>query len=301
MSERLPFLLALQYCPGDKIQAMALARLLADIEQKPNPNMGFLFCPRYDVIADGAIVERVRESFPDCSVLKMTNRQVGWPKAPNAMAHEVYNWFCDNYGTYARIKDGKHYCAIMLAEPDSIPLDRDWVAKLQEEWYTCDWEWPLGNKQHVLGCWQVREDCGCPTPHINGNCMISPDFRTVYPQFTSTSFAAWDTTHARGTTEFGRPSKLIFSDYNVGGNNAAKPFTTCADLFRERQTAETNPLNGKVLRPVWLHGIKDIRGIACAREVLGVPEKGVFPVAQDRFNNSLGLTIRGQNHTINLT
>src|SRR5664279_936787 len=252
-TDRKPLLVSITWHPEAKNQAMELARLIADIEDRPQNRSGFLFCPRFDCLVDPLVEMAVREKFPDTKILRLQNRSTGWPKGPNACAHEVYSHFYRM--SHVRGPEQWDYCAILMMEPDCVPLTQDWIAQLQEEWYVCNWPWPGGNHQQVLGCWSTRDDPGhCPTPHMNGGtCMIGPEFLSAYSAFTRTTFGAWDTTHSRAMMQYGRPSKLIYSDYAVGGPTG-RPFLGIDDLYQTRRPGKSNPLVGEELHPVFLHG-----------------------------------------------
>jgi hypothetical protein len=259
MGDRKKILYCLQYCPDHKHQAMALAMLFADILSCKSPHFDFMFVPRFDAIVDTAVERIISQKFDSVMTYQTKARISGWPKGPNSMAHELYSYFYQNCHTGR--PDQWDYAAMMFGESDCVPLSKDWMEKVWTEWYECDWDWPGGTNQHVLGAWQTRDDCGCPITHINGNCVISRDFLTVYPQFKATTFGAWDTTHARAMMEFGRPSKMIFSDYNIGGNDASRKYKGVSDMTKVRHVSPSNPLHAFDLHPVYLHGIKDRRGI----------------------------------------
>lgn len=261
--QRLPILYALQFSPEDKSQAMSLARLMADLEPGPQDKMGFMFCPRFDTLVDTRTEACVREKFPDTKIYQCRNQITGWPRGPNAMVHEIYSLF--HQQCVMQRTDQWHYAAIFFGEPDCIPLSRDWITQIWNEWHECDWRWALGNQQLVLGHWMTKDDSDCGVPHINGNCLISPGFLTVYPQFRVTALGAWDTTHSKAMLAHGRPSKKIFSSYALG-RDPRNPWKGCEDLWKDRQMHGSNPIAGEVLRPVYLHGCKDIRAQECVRD-----------------------------------
>jgi len=115
---------------------MALARLMADIEPVPQTKMGFMFCPRYDTLVDTQTEVIVREKFPDTKICPCRNRFTGWPKGPNAMAHEVYSEFSRQ--CLASANDKWQYAAIFMGEPDCVPLSVNWIEDVWNEWHTCD-------------------------------------------------------------------------------------------------------------------------------------------------------------------
>ena len=287
MQGRKKLLYCLQYCPDHKPQAMALANLIADLLSVKSPHFDFMFVPRFDCLVDTNTERMVAQKFDNVRVYQTRSRALGWPGGPNAMAHELYSHFYRQ--THTNRHDQWEYAAMMFGEPDSVPLSIDWMEKIWTEWYECDWNWGGGNRQHVLGAWQTREDSGCPMTHINGNCVMGRDFLTVYPQFKTTTFGAWDTTHARAMMEFGRPSKMIYSDYNVGGQDGTKKYLGPPDMTKTRHVSASNPLHEFDLHPVYLHGIKDLRGIQDMRQHLlaspgGLPTPNRIIGVNERMN-----------------
>lgn len=275
-------LYALQFSPMDRNQAMALARLIADIGPAGQDKMDFMLCPRFDTVVDTISESCLREKFGDVKTYQCRNLVNGWPKAPNAMVHEIYNMFVAK----CQSKEWE-YDAIFFGEPDCVPLSKDWIAKIWREWNECNWKWPGGNTQLVLGHWLTKQGNDSGVPHINGNCLISPKLLKVYPAFNNTVAGAWDFTHARQILAHARPSKLIFSDYCIGGVNRRRPFLGCEDMFKVRILDGPTPISREPVQPVYLHGIKDIRSIDCVRSVLAVPsprKDDIIPVQRINQN-----------------
>jgi hypothetical protein len=248
---------------------------MADIEDQPQSKMAFMFCPRRDCIVDTVVEQKVREKFTDVKTYRCANLAAGWPSGPNAMVHEIYSMFvkkCHSTGN-----DRWNYAAIFFGEPDCIPLCKDWVDRIYREWHECDWSWPLGNRQLVLGHWLTRYDNAHGLVHINGNLLLSPEFLAAYPAFTQTRLGAWDTTHCRALLAHARPSKTIYSDYGVG-KDPSKPWLGCEDLFKQRTLTGPFPMERVFTHPAYLHGVKDLRSIGCVRSKLGV-----VPAHNDRL------------------
>ena len=259
-------LYAIHFSPQDRNQAMALARLIADIGPAGQDKMDFMFCPRFDAVVDTKTEACIREKFGEARTFQCRNIASGWPKAPNCMVHEIYTMFAAKCAS----KEWE-YDAIFFGEPDCVPLSRDWIEKIWTEWHVCNWNWPIGNNQLVLGHWLTKRGNDSGFPHINGNCLISPKLVNAYPAFGKVVLGAWDFTHAKQVLPHARPSKLIFSDYCIGGINRKRPFLGCEDMFKTRFIDGPFPIIKEETHPVYLHGIKDIRSIACVRKVLGVP------------------------------
>lgn len=242
-------IVALQFWAGDVHQSMQLARLIADLETTPRNDVTILFSARFDCPHDMATVEYVRAKFP---VVIHTGRLqfTGWPLGCNALMTDTYR-FCIDEIDAGRINAE----SILFAEADAVPLDPDWINKLMAEWKS--------NNKMVLGSWLTEGDCGCH--HINGNCIIHKDFHKIYPGILHVVDGGWDAIHSAPMMANGAPSRLIFSDYHFGTDR--NPWNgNCDIMFRARRyVSMTNPLYGQDITPVWLHGPKDLRGIACVR------------------------------------
>ena len=286
MSEKLPILYCLQMHPEGRTQAMELASLMADIEPEPQTKMGFMFCLCRGCVMDTGVEMKIRAKFPDTRIYKCQHSVAGWPKGPNATIHEVYSMFSRQCNTER--PDRWQYAAIMMGEPDCVPLTKDWISRIWTEWHECNWNWPGGNRQLVLGYWLAPGDSDCGFPHINGNCLLSPEFIRRYPTFTQTTFGAWDTTHSRALMQYGRPSKEIFSDYNIGGTDPRKPWPGCQALFKPRVLHGPFPILNERINPCYLHGVKDQRGIGCVRTALNIN-----PPSRDRFTIQPSKDFRG--------
>ncbi len=243
------FVLNLQFWDGDKHQAMQLARLIADLEPVPRTDCTFLFSARFDCQHDAATIDYVRQKFP---VVAFTGRlqETGWPRGCNALVCDSYR-FCIDEIAAGNIKAE----AILFIEADAIPMDPDWINKLIAEWRAAG--------KMVSGSWLTEGDCGCL--HINGNCIIHKDFHKIYPGILHVVDGGWDSVHSKPMLEHGYASRLIYSDYHLGTDR--NPWDGNPDtLFRARRYHSLdNPLYGQDITPVWLHGPKDIRGIACVR------------------------------------
>jgi len=247
---------------------MGLARLIADLQPEPTEELGFMFCPKADTNVDLAVAEYVCQKFPYTCIYHCSTQLQGWPRGPNAQVHEIYQKF---YSLTHTRREEFGYCAILLGEPDCVPLTQDWFLKLQWEWHNCDWDWPGGNRQQVLGCWLTGDDSTCGSPHINGNCMLGPSFGDVYSAFKGgTHHGAWDTTHSQAMMRFGRPSKFIYSAYRL--DSPETPIPDCADLWKPRMMHGSNPLANVPLSTVYLHGCKSMKAQQCVREKFGLGE-----------------------------
>lgn len=228
---------------------MQLARLIADLENTPRTDATVVFSARYDCLHDMATVDYVRQKFP-VKVHTSKEQYTGWPLGCNALMADSYRFCIDEIAA-----GGIDAEAILMVEADAVPLDPDWINRLMAEW--------KANNKMVLGAWLTEGDCGCL--HINGNCIIHKDFHKIYPDILHLVDGGWDARHSVAMMANGAASKLIFSDYHFGTDR--NPWNgDCGVMFRARRyISRDNPLYGIDINPVWLHGPKDLRGIACVR------------------------------------
>ena len=245
-------LLAVQFSRFDQPQAMALARLMADLEPGKSTRADLLFSFRPGMIQDADSILYCARKF---QTFTLTGKQLGsgWPVGCNTQMFETYQHYC------SMTARGKwDYAAMMLIEPDCVPLRPTWIKELQEEWHE-------GN-QLVLGPWQGFEDAGIE--HINGNLMISHLFLRKVRNFLACSPKwGWDTEFAPQLLAHGRASRLIWSDYKLGSE--VNPWRGCDFLFAPKKYRDPrHPLLGQDLQPCWFHGIKTMKGLECIREKL---------------------------------
>lgn len=247
--------MALMFWAGDKDQAMALARLIADLEPAPRTDVYFLFSARFDCEHDEETIKYVAKKF---IVLRHTTKRkaTGWPNGPNQMMACTYEYVVESWR--ARKIQATH---VLFMEADCVPLNKDWVSMLDAEYKTC------GKK--VLGAWLEKGDCNCR--HINGNCIISVDFWKKCPQiFHPPSRGGWDAALAYAMMPNGAPSKLIFSDYQLGQDH--NPWRGDEYLWLPKKYGcPENPLHNIDLQPVWYHGCKTMQSITAVRKRLLEP------------------------------
>lgn len=243
-----------QFWEGDKAQSMALARLIADLEDKPRDDAIFLFTARFDCKHDEETIAYVAKKFP---VMRYTTKRkaVGWPDGPNKMMACSYE-YCVELWRKNRLPP--HIEAVFLIEADAVPLRKSWIDDLKAEYKSC------GKK--VLGAWLKLGDAN--VEHVNGNCVMSLDFWKKCPAiFHPNSRGGWDATLRYAILPNAAPSKLIWSDYQLG--MAHNPWRGDDYLWEtKRYGASDNALYGQDLHPCWFHGLKTIQGIEAVRKRL---------------------------------
>lgn len=247
----------IQYWTGDREQAMALAKLMADIEPKKRDDVIMVFSARFDCPHDIPAIEYVSKKFR-VELFKSRPHRTGWPGGPNDLMAQSYMW-CVEQVRFKRFNaDG-----VFFMESDDVPLASDWIDKIKAEWEECK----AAGKQ-VLGCYLMRGDCG--TEHINGNCIIHIDFWRQNRAIFTPGSGGWDADAWSMIKPLGYPSRLIWSDYGLGKPDY-NPWKGCDFLFEpKRYRATDNPLYGQDLQPVFLHGPKIMDGIDCVRKKLGL-------------------------------
>jgi hypothetical protein len=232
---------------------MALARLIADLEDNYRPDVLFMFTARFDTKHDNETVEYVSKKFP---VIKYTTKRKaeGWPNGPNQMMACSYE-YCVEQSRWGNLKDKQ---VIMFIEADCVPLHKNWINILLEEYKK--------SGKMVTGAWLKRGDAGME--HINGNCLMSLNFwKKCKEIFHPDERGGWDCSCARSILPNGHPSRFIWSDYQLG--QAHNPWRGCDFLWEpKRYGCRENVYYGEDLHPVWFHGIKVMDGINCVRERL---------------------------------
>jgi hypothetical protein len=245
--------LNLQFWNGDKNQAMELARLIADIEPNFREDVEFLFSARFDTEHDKKTIDYVSKKFR-VFTHKTTRRATGWPKGPNALFADSYQYCIE------RTRDGSMKGeAILFIEADCVPLDMHWINHLVAEYKACG--------KMVMGAWLEEGDCG--TRHINGNCIIHKDFWRKNRRILAPCNGGWDADCKHLLMPNGHPSRLIWSDYHLGTDR--NPWKGCDYLWEtKRYRDQRNPLYGQDINPVWFHGPKTMEGIECVRKKFNI-------------------------------
>ena len=247
-------ILNLQFWEGDKAQAMALARLIADLQAHPRNDVTFLFTARFDASHDSATIEYVKKKF-NVATFKTTRMATGWPDGPNQMAGESYKFCCDSYhrGT---IRDPHRF--VLLMEADCVPLRASWIDELIGEF-------TRANKM-AGGAWLEVGDAGCR--HINGNMMLDLTFGgRCQMLFFPPHRGGWDAILAQHIMPYAYPSRLIWSDYRLGTSD--NPWKGCDYLWApKRYGSPRNPFHHIDLFPCWYHGVKGLDALTCVRNKL---------------------------------
>jgi hypothetical protein len=234
-------LLVLQFWEHDKAQAMALARLLADIEPNHTELADILFLNRFDCKPDHQTVKYVSRKFNVFSY-QSARRSTGWPRGCNGLffggAEYLYHMSAENKAT-------PRYKAAFFLEADCCPLSRDWLRTFSKTWDS------FNNKIFVSGC---RVESEGVWEHINGNCFISGDL----------TFLHWL------VKTVGEPANIGW-DYVLAAQFrtwGVKPMPGMEFVWRTPTLTPPELLERIHRDVIWLHGVKDFSALQFARKHL---------------------------------
>jgi hypothetical protein len=234
-------LLVLQFWEHDKAQAMALARLMADIQPAHTDLADILFLNRFDCEGDPKTMRYVSRKFNVLSY-KSARRSTGWPRGCNGLFFGGAEYL---YHMSAEHKATPRYKAAFFLEADCCPLGRDWLSTFSKTWDS------FNDKIYVSG---VRVESEGVWEHINGNCFISGDLR----------FLHWL------VKTVGEPANIGW-DYGLAEQFrtwGVKPMPGMEFAWRAA-TLSDEELDDRVNRGIiWLHGVKDFSALKYARKKL---------------------------------
>jgi hypothetical protein len=236
---------------GDKVHAMALARLIADLQPTYRNDMKIMFCARFDTQHDDATVDYVSQKFPTEKFTCKT-QVTGWPGGCNKMVGDIFTHVATN------CKARKTVDHIFFIEADGVPLRATWLDEINQEY--------LEGKRMILGAYSKRGDGGLE--HVNGNLVMSTNFWKACPDIMHPPAKhAWDNYFKGVLIACCTPSKLIWNDWRLGyGDN---PWRGDDYLWEPKRYRDpSNPLYGIDLNCAYHHGSKNGRGIELARKRL---------------------------------
>jgi hypothetical protein len=234
-------LLVLQFWEGDKAQAMALARLLADLEPAHSSLADFLFVHRFDCEPDAESVKHVSRKF-NVLTHRSTRRSTGWPRGCNGLffggLEYLYHMSAENPKT-------PRYKAAFFMEADCCPLHRAWLPWLNAKWDA------FNGSAYVAG---VKVEGPTVAEHINGNCIMSGNLK----------FLNWL------VKSVGEPPNVGW-DYALAGEFrrwGAAEIKGMQFHWKAPTMSEDDLTLLKADGAVWLHGIKDFSALEYARKTL---------------------------------
>ena len=232
-------IVALQFYEADKAKAMRLARMIADIEN-PSWRGGtpiMLFCARYDCAQDTETMRYVQErgimAFPFTTITKTQ----GWPDGPNGVACDVLKEIARTWADTP---------AVLLLEPDCVPLAPDWLDKLADESACANWE-----QKFVVGAYR---NSGPPGGHINGVMVLRGKFVAQLRFDVPMNGYAWDCALAPQILPVAHRTGLIKNCFQ--SENATEEQLRTPDIGSAA--------------PVLVHGFKDDSAYLIARKWLNL-------------------------------
>jgi len=234
----LPLAIALQFYPGDQVEALRLACFLADLEPEYRDDVLLIFAERFDVQQSAELSEAIRhcaQKFP-VTQLRSARRETGHPDG------------C--FGLFAGIADlcYRNYCHIwpwanvFFCEADGVPLRWDWIDVLKRAHAA-----NLAQGKRITGAFMAAHG-----GHINGTHVEHCSFWGANPEMhICRRGCAWDLFHARSMLPELGPAPGIS---NLYGAQAISPsvFRTLANECGH----------------AWLSSVKDDSAWKCAQALL---------------------------------
>lgn len=172
--------ICLQFHGDDKLQAMRLARLLADIEPAFRDDVELCFVVRFDCEHDSETQEYCAKKF-NVSQFKTTTPWTGWPSGPNGMAVDVLRCMAMRVTTGQISKND----VMILLEPDCVPVRREWINVLKHNWQC----FAMHHDIWIMGAWR---NSGHADGHLNGNLVCRPDLASLIDLSCIGKDLAWD-------------------------------------------------------------------------------------------------------------
>ena len=209
--------IALQFWAGDRTRAMRLASLIADIEQVKNNQFDFAFVARFDTAPDMDTVHKVSRKF-NVWTLKGTRRGTGWPHGCNELACDMFQQAV----TYKRQKLWNNHKAVYLLESDNMPMRRDWLQAISDEWDEAQTKGKL-----IMGSWSPYHST---VGHINGNMLFDLDLALKVKGLEGCpARAGWDCYFAHKFAPHWHRSRIMSNHYDHRNNIAPEVLFSSVD------------------------------------------------------------------------
>ena len=229
----------LSFWRGDKDRAMALAKLLTDIEPKPRPDVTLVFSRQQATPMDDDIQRAIQYCARKFRVLHFeatVDERKPYPGIAFDPWASAMAWFSDSY------YEGGLPCEnAFFIEPDGFPLRATWIDDIKK----AHQETLLLGKR-VTG---PRMRFG-GHDHINGTMVVHASLWPDRPSLhRCASRLAWDVFHGRVLVDEAGPSQIIRNEY--GGTDLT------AAMFLS-----------KAMESCWLTSIKDRSGFGHAESLL---------------------------------
>ena len=204
----MPLVLALQFFHGDTKEAMALARLIADIEPERRDDVLFLFVRQVETPMTREIYEA--EMYVGFKFPVMDYECPNKKKSATSISASYELWA----QTVAMVSDSYYsgllpHHSVFCFEADGCPMSRDWIDRLKVAHAET-----LAQGKRVTG-----PITRCPTLHINGSMVVHNSLwqdRQSLHRCPPTH--AWDIFHAQTfVPEANLSSRIIENAYGMGG------------------------------------------------------------------------------------
>lgn len=232
--------LALQYWVGDEAQALALARLLRDLQKVERKDLYLVLARRADCPMSEELL-RTRDYCADMfsvMLLQSDRLETGHPDGCHGL------WA----GTMAKLhglwkRGGIPWHAgrtVFGCEADTAPLRPDWHTRIEE----------AHARTLTQGLRVTGPVMDVPMPHVNGNFVLTLDLLDDHPGLlTCPKGVAWDLHHAPVLIRETRSCQVIRNEYNT----------------RDWTPGALNPIGRE---SAFIHGVKDDSVLAWVRVMM---------------------------------
>lgn len=242
---------------SDQESALYLARLIADNEPRKRFDVEFAISYRPD--SDPVIVEEIahvlRQKFQTVHVHKSLRTGTGWPHGCNDLWFDTMSWATE-------LRQNKHtQCTgILTFESDNLPLKRDWIDILANEW-----------KEHHRDMLAVGNIWPEPTLHVNGNGMFSLRLQEKLGarMHGCAAHQPWDLHLAKWLLPKAKDTNELYQVYNG----------TIKDLYELAKVKK----NGN--RPALLHGLKGIKHLELSKRFMALSERDIEEYEKGRVED----------------
>ena len=237
--EQMKLAVVLSYWAGDEPQAMALARVLADLEPAKRGDVVLVFLRDAECPDSQALNETARYCSRSFSIMKAVSGRLG--KAHPAGANAIWGGGME---LLARIRrnGALRLSTVFLCEPDGGPLCPDWIDRLKAAHART-----LASGKRITGAVAEFSQCGL---HVNGNMVMELDVWDDHPSLHVTpDWCPWDVYHRKVLMAECRPSNVIRNEYDSYGWSMA----SLAGMGKEEVA--------------WLHGSRDGSVLEYARRL----------------------------------
>lgn len=232
---------------SDQESALYLARLIADNE--PHKRFDVEFAISYRPDSSPVIVEEIahilHQKFQTVHVHKSLRSGTGWPHGCNDLWFDTMSWAAELVSTKRTKCTG-----ILTFESDNLPLKRDWINILINEW-----------KENHRDMLAVGNIWPIPIPHVNGNGMFSMRLQDKLGarMHGCAAHKPWDLHMAKWLLPKAKDTNELSQVYNG----------TIKDLYELAQVKKND------YRPALLHGLKGIKHLELAKRFLSLSEKEI--------------------------